>query len=273
MYQAYHRFLRGLLRALSRPSDQPGAGERARSRRVRRGDRALRAGAVAGGHLPDLPAGDDARRSRLGADLGRRAGSRPDRRDPFLYDDGAVSARRMGHVGERVPAASRRPRVERAAQPRGAHRRPGVLDRYPGAAPGRARVRPRLAALVGGAPRRARRHVPARAPAAEAEAERVHARPAVLPGHADLRGRAGPRPRAGGARRGHADVRDGLPALRELVPEVGGRGAWAGRRSGSPLGASSSGTTRCAATAAARRSRASPRPRRHAARRDGGGYE
>ncbi len=61
VYQAYHRFLRdycapypdrltSLVLASGRDPAAPVAG-----------DRALRAGAVAGGHLPDLPAGDDPR--------------------------------------------------------------------------------------------------------------------------------------------------------------------------------------------------------------------
>ena len=76
-------------------------------RRLGGRDPALREGAVAGRHLPDLPAGHDARRSRLGADLGGGAGARPDHRDPLVHDDGPVSAGHVGQLGQRVPACAR----------------------------------------------------------------------------------------------------------------------------------------------------------------------
>src|SRR5207249_10245404 len=71
---------------------------------------------------------------------------------------------------------------------------------------------------------RAGRDELARAAAAQEEAERVHPRAAVLPEHPAARGRAVPAPGHRGHRRRHADVRDGLSALGELVSQVGGRG-------------------------------------------------
>src|SRR5215468_6501740 len=126
----------------------------------------------------------------------------------------------LGYLGQRVPAAGGRARVERAAEHGRADRRgrPGSL---PAAAPDRARVRPWLACVVGGAPRRARRDVPTRAAAAREETQRVHPRAAVLPEHPDLRGRTIAASRHRVARRGHPHVRHRLPPLGELVPEVG----------------------------------------------------
>ncbi len=117
----------------------------------------------------------------------------------------------------------------------------GVLDRHPEPAPDLARVRARVARVLGLAPRRAGRDEPARAAAAQEEAERVHPRAAVLPEHPAARGRAVPAPGYRGHRRGHLDVRDGLSALRELVPQVGGRRAQVdvdprGRPAQAPLG-------------------------------------
>src|SRR5262249_51835016 len=53
--------------------------------------------------------------------------------------------------------------------------------------------------------------------------ERVHPRTAVLSEYPTPRGRTFAAPRARGPRGRHADVRDRLPPLRELVPQVRGR--------------------------------------------------
>ena len=86
--------------------------------------------------------------------------ARPHRRHPLLHDDRALSAGHVGHLGQRVPAARRRPRVERPAQHGGADRRRRARS-LPRAAPDLARVRPRLAPVLGLAPGRAGRDVPA----------------------------------------------------------------------------------------------------------------
>ena len=122
MYQAYHRYLADYCAPYPDRLTSLLLVSPARRRGVGRRDPSLGRRALAGGHLPDLPTRAVARRSRLGADLGGGAASRPDGRHPLVHDDGAVSAGRVGQLGQRVPAAGRRPHVERAAQHGGDHR-------------------------------------------------------------------------------------------------------------------------------------------------------
>src|SRR5262249_31602117 len=101
-------------------------------------------------------------------------------------------------------------------------RRAGPLS---GAPTHLARMRARLAGVLGRPARRAGRDVASRAAAPQAEAERVHPRPAILPEHPAPPGRAIPASRHRSARRRDAHGRDRLPTLGELVPEIRGRGA------------------------------------------------
>ena len=162
MYQAYHRYLADYcapypdrLTSLLLVSARDAAASVAEIHRW--AERAL-----AGGRLSDLPTRAVARRSRLGADLGGGAASRPDGRHPLVHHDGAVSAGGVGQLGQRILAAGRRSHLERAAQHGGDHRGRGARS-LSHAAPHVARVRPRLAGLLGRAPRRAGRDVASRA--------------------------------------------------------------------------------------------------------------
>ena len=85
-------------------------------------------------------------------------------------------------------------------------------------------------------------------PRAQAAAERVHPRAAVLPEHPAPRGRAVAAAGDRGARRRDPDVRHRLSALGELVSEVGGRGARLDVDSRKRRGGSSCGRTPPAAT-------------------------
>src|SRR5207245_11052843 len=88
--------------------------------------------------------------------------------------------------------------------------------------PGLARVRARVAGILGRAPGRARRDVAACATAPRAEAERLHPRTTVFPEHPAPRGRTVAAPGHRGPRGGHPDVRDRLSTLGQLVSQVGG---------------------------------------------------
>ena len=115
---------RRLLRALSGSPDEPHPrlgprrrGLRGRDPPLRRGDRGPSASSRSARPRcrSTIPAWEPI--------WATAAGARPHGGHPLVHHDGAVPARHVGHLGQRVPPARRRPRVERAAQHGGPHRR------------------------------------------------------------------------------------------------------------------------------------------------------
>ena len=176
-----------LLRALSRPAHERDSRVVPRCRRLCRGDRAVQPRGLAGRHLSDRSSDEHAGRPRLGSDLGGGRGERPHDRHPHVHAVAPVPARCLGHLGQHVPPALGEPRVERPAQHGGDHRERRARS-LSETASHVARVWSRMARVLGVPARRAGRDDPPRAAGAQAEAERVRSRSAVLPEHPASRG-------------------------------------------------------------------------------------